>query len=226
MIHEFGRPKCKIVPINQYSFDIIDLTNFIGGARLSLVIAVLHEGVVYYGADSQTTSDKLKFSATDEEKGKIRILPQEIVIGNVGKVRTSSILWLHDEWFQFPDGIPFTKETLLERVVNPYYRELAKVEKDLTNESFGVKSLPSSFLIGHKDRVYLILGSGGTIRIVDYAAIGSGAEYALPALSDPRFQTPNERILFALRTAAKYEPTVSGPFLLFNSATLTPVLES
>jgi ATP-dependent protease HslVU (ClpYQ) peptidase subunit len=190
---------------------------------MSLVIAYIEDGIVYYGADTQTSTENLKKNSTVKDSLKLKIMDHGFVVGTAGKVRSSLFLTVHKEWFSLPADQPLTKSFLVHQIVNPWYL-LCEKEDDLVTETNGVKSLTSTCIVGRNDAVFVILVSGSVIAIPDYAAIGSGSEAALPILMSEEVMPPKTRVLKALKMGAKYDKAVSAPFVVFDSQNLSPEL--
>ena len=58
-----------------------------------------------------------------------------------------------------------------------------------------------------------------SVRITEHASIGAGKDFALSSLSK-EYLSLEERIVSALRTAAKMCSSVSGPFVLIDTKNL------
>ncbi|NUP11400.1 MAG: hypothetical protein HOW73_35590 [Polyangiaceae bacterium] len=86
-------------------------------------------------------------------------------------------------------------------------RGMAKVEAN--SESGG------QFLVGYRSRLYSIQADFQVNEMADgYDAIGSGAEYALGALTALRGAAPTQRLKRALEISAKFNMGVCGPFFV------------
>jgi ATP-dependent protease HslVU (ClpYQ) peptidase subunit len=85
----------------------------------------------------------------------------------------------------------------------------AKVE---SNEETG-----GEFLVGYKGKLYQIDNDYQVARFSEkYITVGSGEQYALAAMYAARNLPPRKRIMTALRTAAKFNIGVTGPFYIYK----------
>lgn len=189
---------------------------------MSLVIAYKKEGVVYVGADTQTTSgNDEKVTVLANGSTKLIRLPNGILLGAVGHVYTKQHIWANaEEWFTLPEDGVLTKKHVVTHVVPQmfaYFRE---------NDLFGNedKRTPpdsgSHLLVAHKDKLFDITNDFSVSVIESFAAIGAGegfVQYGMEHI-DPEAPIPKQ-LLALLRIGASCNSTISAPFLLGDTAT-------
>jgi len=189
---------------------------------MSIVIAYKHDGLITFGADTQTSFSENKMNITNQERLKIKLIGTDFILAGVGKVRATLILSLHPEWFNLPTSEVLTKQYVVEKIVNPYFKNLADEKHELETTPSGTNEFPASFLVGRGDRLFEIMNCGGVVEIEDVCAIGSGSDFALPCLRDPKQIQPQDRILAALRIASRFDKYVSGPFVMMDTKDRIP----
>ena len=189
---------------------------------MSLVIARKKDGVVYMGADTQTTLGKGDEKRTHlcTSNTKILQLPNGIILGRVGKVHSLQYVWAHPEWFTVPEDGVMTKRHIAENIVPRIYQCFR--ENDLFDSDGKEDPLTTGnrFLLAHKDTLFLIDSRLGVSGIEHYAAIGAGAEYVLYGLEHPdESKDVRQQLKEMLRLGSEFCPSVSGPFVLTDTAT-------
>jgi len=187
---------------------------------MSLIIAIKSGDTIFLGADTQSSTDTLKVNHLNEERFKLKKMPQDFIVGSVGLVIGGQTLAFHPEWFELPKSRLCDKRYIVENIINPFFKTLEVHNYDLKESAFGVKDLPGSFVIARQDKLFEIKASGSVIEVADCIAIGSGSEYAIPALRSALSVSSKERILLGLRIASKFDQAVSPPFILINTKTL------
>jgi hypothetical protein len=72
-------------------------------------------------------------------------------------------------------------------------------------------------LIGVRGQIYILFGNFACSRAREFAAVGSGMDFALAALDLTRHLEPRVRVHKALETAARFAQGVGGELLIFPS---------
>ena len=189
---------------------------------MSLVIGYKRDGVVYIGADTQTTfgQDAEKRNHLSTGNLKITRLPNGIILGRAGKVRSLQHVWAHPEWFTVPEDGVMTKRHIAQNII-PKIFECFR-ENDLFNSDGKEDPLTTGnrFLLAYRDTLFQIDGRLGVSRIEHYAAIGAGEYYVLYGLEHMDKTKPvRKQLKELLRVGSEFCPSVSGPFALVDTAT-------
>jgi len=182
---------------------------------VTCVVGVRHEGVVYIGADS-LSSDRVEAQVRKDPKV---FTLGEFVIGFTSSWRMGQVLRYHFKPPAIPDGLDLHAYMVLHFVeeLRTTAKKAAIAEVQNSVESLG------KFLVGIRGRLFCIESDfqvGEALQ--DYAAVGSGAAYALGAMHFQRLRAylmPQPRYPFAeiecaLEAAAEHSPYVRGPWLL------------
>ena len=189
---------------------------------MSLVIARKKDGVIYMGADTQTTFGNGDEKRTMLSKGNIKIcqLPNGIILGRAGQVHSLQYIWAHPEWFTVPEDGVMTKRHIAENIMPKIYhcfRENDLFDSDGKEDPL---TMGSRLLLAYKDTLFLIDGRLGVCSIENYAAIGAGANFVLYGLEHPDdSKGVREQIKSLLRVGAEFCPSVSAPFAIVDTAT-------
>jgi ATP-dependent protease HslVU (ClpYQ) peptidase subunit len=186
---------------------------------MTCVVGVRHEGVVYIGADSLSS---------DRVEAQVRLDPKvftlgEFLIGFTSSWRMGQVLRYHFKPPAIPDGLDLHTYMVLH-----FVEELRTVAKKaaIAEVQNSVESL-GKFLVGIRGRLFCIESDfqvGEALQ--DYAAVGSGAAYALGAMFIQRHCTPGVRLPGAeleraLEAAAEHSPYVRRPWLVYRTPAQT-----
>ena len=184
---------------------------------MSLVIAEIKDGVVYMGADKQSSGEVYKENFSLESNLKIIKMPHGIVIGCVGTKDVARVLTCHKDWFEELNDKPLSKEFLTTKIGPKFYNELK--EMDWLKESAPAEHA-CRFLIAQKDKLF-IMKSNFTVNIVPrFCTIGCG-EYAAEVIEAIDADTSvRKKILKALRLADKFDPSVGAPYVFIDTENL------
>jgi ATP-dependent protease HslVU (ClpYQ) peptidase subunit len=183
---------------------------------MTCVVAVKANGKVWFGYDScihngyslETLTNPPKAFVTGE---------QGVIIGSSGTIRVLQVLY-------YKLALPIQLEgqsddDYIADTVVDCIRETLKANGAVEIEN-SKETLENNLLIGFNGELYYVGGDFGTSQVaVEYRAIGSGRDYAIGALdmlSSTKLE-PKDRIMRALRSAAKNDPYVRKPFFVINS---------
>lgn len=164
---------------------------------MTCVVAVADGGGVHFGGDSAITSDDEL--AIQRDPKVFRRGPY--VIGYSGSLRWGSIL-------RYVVPLPTPPRRGVARMLN------LELSAELAVALAQARVKADQALLGVSGELYWIDEDLAFVRLgADYGAIGSGAAYALGALSvlDHRLP-PKRRLRHALEAAAHHCPSVQGPW--------------
>ena len=187
---------------------------------MSLVIAVKKDGVIYMGADTQTTCGRREKRA-HLSPGYLKLLrlPNGIILGRVGNVHSLQYIWAHPEWFTLPEDGVLTKRHVVNEIIPHIYRcfrDNDLFEKDGKEDPL---SMGDALLMAHRDKLFLINDRLGVIQIEHYAAIGAGESFVQYGMEHMDMQNSVlAEIKRLLKIGAECCPSVSGPFALTSTA--------
>lgn len=172
---------------------------------MTCVVGLVSDDGLYMGADSA-------WGSTDWheyiKEGKL-FRRGDYLIGCAGSARQAQLLRYSLQIPQFSNGA-FHKFMVV---------TFAKALRDCLDEGGilhkkdGVDSTAGPVLIGHNKHLYYI---GYDLQITEardpYMVIGCGRDWALGSLCSTDGQPPQDRVLLALKAAAKYSGGVAPPF--------------
>lgn len=180
---------------------------------MSVVVAVKEKGVVYMAADTQTTGGDYMRHNLNEVGFKIKRLENGILLGLCGSVRSEQVLAYTEDVFTLDENGALTKEHLVNEVLPCLYNALG--DRGLLKKN---GRMDSSCLVAYKDALYQVRADFQVIKRTEYAAIGSGLDRALYALSERTDLPVRERLYQAVSMSAEKIASVSGPYLLIDTA--------
>lgn len=179
---------------------------------MSVIVAVKENGIVYMGADTQSTAGKKKKNELNESNFKIRRMENGILVGTCGEVSSSQLLFSKMNLFTLDSDGKLTKRHIVKEIIPKIIEVLKKGNK--LDKDDGTMNL--SFLIAYKDCLYEVWGDFFVLSVAKFAARGSGREFALYPLSKKNLSV-RERILQALRISEKRVAAVSAPYVLIDT---------
>ena len=189
---------------------------------MSTVCAIKKNGKIYIGADTQTTRGENKIHYLGEESRKIRVLDNGIVLGAVGPVLGSTLIFSHPEFFTLPKSRKLTKQYVSEVIV-PRIDACLDDYDMIDAKKNKAPTWKNDFVIAHKDRLFWLCGKGAVVTIEHFVSIGSGSEVAYPELLrlDRADVHSDEEVLEGLtrglRAAAERKTSVGAPFYLTDT---------
>lgn len=152
---------------------------------MSVVIAIKHKDKCWLACDRQITNGDSK--AFLETHDKIFEVPgrEGCLLGHVGMLRGINLLETNncyiDELAYLKDEIDYTYVVNhFPLVVQHLFAENGMISKDELDDSFTLKG--DFLLITPNDHMFEVAWDGSVIEKTEFAAIGSGKEYALGAL--------------------------------------------
>lgn len=176
---------------------------------MSCIVGIKEKDKIYLGADSCVTEGTKIVVLKDPKIFK----RGEFLIGFCGGLRSGQLL----KHTKINKNVKNISE-LVEFIKDLFEKE-GYLRKSSNSEEPAV-SVDTEFIVAHKGRMYVI---GSDLSVVedgknDYAAIGSGATFALGSL----YATKNSKIsirkklIKALQCSAYFDPGVSSPFRVYS----------
>ena len=182
---------------------------------MSLVVAYKRDNVVYMGADTQTTCGSAIERTLNASGFKITRLANGFLVGVCGRVKAHQLIVAQKKWFNIPENETFDKRYIVKNII-PKLSNLMKGindEQDTRNAS-----VAANVIIAYQDRMFLITRQLNVYECGTYAVIGAGgnfAKYALSQITDN--DDVNQGLLRALRAGARFDSTVSAPYILIDT---------
>ena len=178
---------------------------------MSVIVAVKEKGVVYMGADSQTTMGLRKHNGLNETAFKITRFENGILVGFCGRVAAKqSILSMEDVFTLDKEG-GLNKKHIVKEIVP----KLVDKMQLIGDEASG--ALDVSILIAYKDKLYKITSRLDVIKLNEYGSTGAGADFTYWFLFGEKNLPVRKRILTALVASAKRTDSVGGPYVLIDT---------
>lgn len=181
---------------------------------MSVIVAIKENGVVYMGADSQTTAGRRKYNQLNETAYKIARLNNGILVGFCGRVDAHQLILSMENVFTLDEQGELTKGHIVKEIVP---KLVDKIEQ-IGNEERG--SLDVSIMLAYKDKLYKITAGLDVIHLNENGSDGSGRNLANYFLFEMKNLSVKERILRALEESAKWNDSVSGPYVLIDTKNL------
>lgn len=178
---------------------------------MTCIVALRTEKGVLIGGDSRVM---LNGTAIDCAAPKV-FRKGEFLIGSCGSVRHRELL---QHKLEIPPLLP---DADLDRfmavefsdAVRSLFKEVGVMASDEGAKPFG-DVFGGAALIVVRDAIFLLAGNFSCTRQKEFAAVGSGMDFAVAALHVTRELPARVRVLKALETAAHYAEGVQGPFTI------------
>lgn len=181
---------------------------------MSVIVAIKEDGVVYMGADSQTTAGKRKYTYLNETSFKITRLDNGILVGFCGRVAARQAILAMKYVFTLNEEGSLTKKHIVQEIVP----KLVDKMEQIGDEESG--ALDVSILLAHKDKLYRISSDLDVVCLNECGKSGAGVDYVNYALFAMKDLPVRERILKALAESAKRTESVGGPYVLIDTQKL------
>jgi ATP-dependent protease HslVU (ClpYQ) peptidase subunit len=169
---------------------------------MSCVVALLHGGKLYMGADGVSTNTSGEHRPVICEK---IFWNGPYLFGFAGSIRAGQLL--KPQYFEPPTDIMELPDAMY-----AHYDRKGSLGRD--EDGTGMQL--SNFLVGYEGRIYDVLSDFQLNETFgDYNAIGSGGMIALGSFyTSRRFKDPKKRVLTALKAAAEFSFAVREPFTI------------
>jgi ATP-dependent protease HslVU (ClpYQ) peptidase subunit len=181
---------------------------------MSVVVAIKENGVIYMGADSQTTAGKRKRNHLNEMAYKVVKLDNGVLVGLCGRVAARQTILSMKNVFTLDEQSELTKRHIVKEIVP----KLVDKMEQIGDEESG--SLDVSILLAYKDKLYRITSGLNVIHLNENGSAGAGRDFANYALFAMRSLPVKERLLKALMESAKRTESVGGPYVLIDTNNL------
>ena len=182
---------------------------------MSLVVAYKKNGIIYMGADTQTTQGTTVERFMNESGYKITRLPNGMLVGICGRVKCHQKIIARKGLFDIPDNVKFDKRYIVRNMI-PEICEITSLLKD--DKGARNVSMDVSMVLAWKDKMFVITHYFDVYECNTYVAIGAGDDYSKYELSKiGENDDVNEGLLRALRVGAYFDTTVSAPFILIDT---------
>lgn len=177
---------------------------------MSVVVAVKENGVIYMGADSQTTAGRYKYTFLNAPGWKIRRLDNGMFVSFCGSVSAEQNILSEKDVFTLDENGELTKKHIVQKIVPKLVRKMDQIGDKENGE------IKVSMILAYKDKLYRITPDLEVVAENDYAAMGAGKYFVHYALSMKDLPV-RERILKALMESAKRTESVGGPYVLIDT---------
>ena len=175
--------------------------------KMSCVVGIVQDGVIYMGGDSLAIDDDSNQTLVKDEKVFYKTvgLKSKMLMGFVGNYRIGNIM---KHTFRCPKRL--SNDTVEQYIYDRFIVSLKEAVKDEKFED-------TSLLLGYEKNLYVIEDDFSVVCPVSpYTSIGHGAPYALGALS-VLFSfgtTPQVKIEMSLSAASDHSAAVKPPYLI------------
>lgn len=172
---------------------------------MTCIVGMIKNGTVYIGGDSAGSSN---YSMTIVSNPKVFILQKEFVIGYTSSFRMGQII---ENDLVIPSR---AKDMNVYRFMTTVFIDALRdcLKKCGWAEKEKDREIGGTFLVGYCGRLFTVQDDFSVLESLDlYDAVGSGCYIALGSLHSTT-GTPIKRIEKALEAAAKFTPSVEGPF--------------
>lgn len=189
---------------------------------MSVVVAIKKDGVIFIGADSQTTRGKTKLTLTNKNNFKIWKVngAENCLMAHVGVLRDACLVRTIDNLVRdidvFRDYIDY--QYVIERIVPMIVDRLVEFKFIKSSDKFD--GFESSFLFAFKDKLFLINYDCSVVEIDDFVAIGSGESEAFGSLLTTQDEEDvYSRIEKAILASSNHDIYVQFPIVISNTDT-------
>jgi len=187
---------------------------------MSVVVAIKDGDKIYMGADSQVTKGGTRTTLNNPNNYKIWKVDgsDNCLMGHVGNLRDANVVRLMrdlvDDYDEFYERVNYR---FVVKYLVPEIIKTLKEAKFLKLTDDYLNYMESDFLFAYKDKLFLISSDGSVIEINDYVAIGSGASEAIGSLLSTEGQTPEKRIVKAIKSSAANDIYVDYPIIITDT---------
>ena len=189
---------------------------------MSVIVGIIHDGVVYLGSDSQITSGGTKKNYHHPNNYKVWHPDgrNHLLMGSSGLFKGINII-------KSINGL-VDQKTLYDGTLNYQYvvKNVSRKIMDNMEEAKLIDSkdfkpvMVNDFLFANNDEMFMIGIDGSVLQIVDFAAIGSGSIEAVGSLSSTEKEEPKVRIIKAIEAAIQNDIYVGYPIIMMNTKNL------
>lgn len=188
---------------------------------MSVVVAIKENGIVYMAADTQITiGDSKRHLKTDslQKIWAIQDIPHSLM-GGVGLARDLNLIrYCTSELIpeaRVLDG-NIDVGTIMLNTVPVVFESIRNYTKLVTGSENDIP-IVSEFIIACGDKMFDISADGTVEEVLDYIAIGSGADVAMGSLKNSEGYSVYDRLIMALEAAADNNLYVSEPYVCIDT---------
>lgn len=181
---------------------------------MSVIVAIKENGVIYMGADSQTTKGPRKGHHLNEIGYKIAKIDNGILVGFCGRVATTQTIKAIKDLFTLDADGKLTKKHIVTQVIPKLTNKMQLIGDEETGE------IDVSMLLAHQDQLYKISSQLDVFHINQAVSIGAGSDFTTYALFGMESMPVRNRILSALEESTNWVESVDGPFVLIDTKNL------
>lgn len=188
---------------------------------MSVVVAIKEKGIIYMAADTQVTFGDSKRHLKTDSLQKIWAVEDtpHCIMGGVGNARDLNLIrYCTNELI--PEARVLDKHitvgTIMLNTVPIIFESIRSYTKLVTGAETDIP-MTSEFLIACGDKLFNISPDGTVEEVLDYIAIGSGADVALGSLKNTVGLDIYDRLMMALEAAADNNLYVSEPYVCIDS---------
>jgi ATP-dependent protease HslVU (ClpYQ) peptidase subunit len=178
---------------------------------MSVIVAVKENGVVYMGADTQTTIGRRKQIGLNKTAFKITRLENGILVGFCGRVAAKQTILSLQDLFVLDQNGQLTKKHIVNQIVPKLVDKMEQIGDEECRE------LEVSILLAHKDKLYKITAALDVVCLSKCGTSGCGLRYVNYYLQEGTDLSVKDRILKALMESAKRSDAVGGPYILIDT---------
>ena len=178
---------------------------------MSVIVAIKENGVVYMGADSQTTTGRRKRNGLNETAFKITRLENGMLVGFCGRVAAKQAILSMEDVFVLDKEGGLDKKYIVKEIVP----KLVDKMQLIGDEDSG--ALDVCILLAYKDKLYRITSGLDVVKLTECGRSGAGADFTNWYLFGEKNLPVRERILKALVASAKRTESVGGPYVLIDT---------
>ncbi len=186
---------------------------------MSVIVGIIHEGVVYLGSDSQYTKGGTKKSNNHPNNRKIWHPDgrDQLLIGSAGLLKginaIKSINGLIDQATLSQESLNYNY--VVKNVARRIMDTMEEI-KLIESKDYNPKML-NEFLFAYKNELFMIGSDGSVLQIDDFSAIGSGSVEAIGSLLSTVNDDPKTRIIKAIEAAIQNDIYVGYPIIIMNT---------
>ena len=184
---------------------------------MSVIVAIKENGVVYMGADSQTTTGRRKRNGLNETSFKITRLENGMLVGITAERLTRQTIFAYSEIFTLDKNGELTRKHLVKEII-PKLVAILNEEELMIKKEDALPYMDGQILLAYKGVLYEICRNFSIYKYEDFQLLGYGVDYGQFVLANTKdIDDVNERIIKTLDTVAKYSHQVGSPYLLIDT---------
>ena len=173
---------------------------------MASIIAIEKDGVVYMGVDAVKQRCDVKYYLTKESNLSVHKMKSGVLVGTIGLAAVAQQMWLHEEWFEIPEGEEFNKRFIVTKILPQFY-EAVKNHR-AWEEEHGIMELETGFIMAYKSDIYLIFSDLSVSKCRKIACMSNEDEdvqfyaYASTYMDNNPDKTPEDIIRETYKFAA------------------------